>query len=223
MNTKSPRIYQSHRENQRKRILAAAERLFIQQGVDGVTLARIAEEARLSRVTLYEYFSSKQEIAWAVFREVVRELREAVEKEVLQKEGNGLQKVERFFALYGELLESSPEHLRFIAQFNYLYAREGNAERLREMVEEIWPGAYSLQARLIREGMADGSIRPDLDAELAAVAIKNLINGIVSRLALLEENIRGEFHHEALEIYHEISRTYIRGLKPESAGKEREA
>lgn len=216
MKTQSPRIYQTHRENQRKRILTAAEKLFIQQGIDGVTLARIAEEARLSRVTLYEYFSSKQEIAWAVFREVVREMRETMEKEVLQRGGNGLQKIERSFALYAELLEASPEHLRFIAQFNYLYAREGNAVRLREMVEEIWPGAYSLQAQLIREGMADGSIRPDLDAELAAVAIKNLINGVISRLALLEENIRGEFHHEVLEIYREIYRTYIRGLKPES-------
>jgi AcrR family transcriptional regulator len=210
---KSRKTYQAHRENQRERILKAAEALFVQDGIDNVTIAKIAAEAQLSRVTLYEYFSNKQEVAWAVFQSIIVELRMAVESEVVQSSGTGFEKLERYFHLRGTFLQTKPEHLRFTAMFNYLYAREGSPVNLRQAIEAVWPEAYSVVAGFIRQGIQDGSIRPDLDVALSTAAINNLINGVISRLALLESKIEEEFAFHLLDIYQEIGRTYLCGIQ----------
>jgi len=49
----------------RQAILDAAERLFEERGYDNVTTAEIANEANISEKTLFVYFRSKQELAFA--------------------------------------------------------------------------------------------------------------------------------------------------------------
>jgi AcrR family transcriptional regulator len=49
-------IYANHRENQREWILEVAENLFIEKGIEKVTIADIATASRLTRATLYRYF-----------------------------------------------------------------------------------------------------------------------------------------------------------------------
>ncbi len=67
------KIYQNHRENQLERILEAAEKLFIRDGIDNVSMETIADAARLARKTLYQYFSNKQEIACAILQNLTDE------------------------------------------------------------------------------------------------------------------------------------------------------
>ncbi len=50
----------------RERLMAAAQRLFCRYGIQGTGIARILEEARVSRKTLYERFRSKEELLHAV-------------------------------------------------------------------------------------------------------------------------------------------------------------
>ena len=70
------------------------------------------------------------------------------------------------------LLETEPEYIRFIVEFNTLYAREGTPARVRQ--------TYSIGSEIIiifiQQGIADGSIRPDLDANFLAAAIFNLVS-----------------------------------------------
>jgi AcrR family transcriptional regulator len=63
---KKKETYQNHRDNQRERILDTAERLFIQEGIDNVSISAIADAVRIARRTLYQYFPDKQEISWAI-------------------------------------------------------------------------------------------------------------------------------------------------------------
>ncbi|AEJ60738.1 regulatory protein TetR [Spirochaeta thermophila DSM 6578] len=56
-------IYKAHRKNQRERILNAAGKLFLEKGVDSVSIEAIAKEAMITRRTIYQYFDNKFEIA----------------------------------------------------------------------------------------------------------------------------------------------------------------
>ena len=52
--------YTKHRQNQRETILNEAEDLFIKKGIEQVTISDITKIARITRPTVYQYFSSKE-------------------------------------------------------------------------------------------------------------------------------------------------------------------
>src|SRR5947208_14533397 len=65
--------YHAHRERQRRRILAAASALFDERGIDRVTMAEITSASGVQPSTMYQYFSSKDDIVWAILGEVMQE------------------------------------------------------------------------------------------------------------------------------------------------------
>jgi AcrR family transcriptional regulator len=201
--------YTVHRENQREHILEAAEQLLIRDGIDRVSLSDIARMARITRNTLYEYFPNKEEIVWAIFQKLVEGGRAGYIAKFQMAEGNGFQRIEKFLWMFVEQLAADPKHLRFIVEFNTLYAREGNPARVRQM----WAEGYVLLTDLFRQGIADGSIRPGLDPELASSAMLNLLNGMNSRFALLGELIHEEYGQPVMDIYREICRAFLRGIQ----------
>lgn len=213
---KSSKIYHSHRENQRERILEVAERLLIRKGIDNVSLSEIARETRMTRATLYEYFPNKQEMAWAIFQKIMEDIYVTHAADLSQPQGNGFQRIENFMQMLVGLLETHPEHLRFIVEFNTLYAREGNPARVRQ----CWAGGYDMLTQMIRMGMSDGSLRPDLNPDLLAVALLNLLAGMNSRFALLGELIREEYGQPVKDIYQEICRAFLRGIQSSVSSQE---
>lgn len=213
-NSPRPRkVYQGHRDNQRERILEAAQVLFIREGIDRVTLSEIASSARLSRVTLYEYFPDKQEIAWAVFEKVVAEMRGSLTQQNDQPLFSGYQMLEAFIENRLGMFINSPDHLRYIAVFNYLYAREGGAARMRGILEQELPGYYGLPAEWIRAGIVDGSIRADVDADLGAASVFNLLSGMDARFSLMGGVVQEEYGYSVVEMYRDICRSFLRGIR----------
>lgn len=212
--TETHRYYSNHRESQRERILEVAEKLFIRDGIDSITLAQIAITARLTRVTLYQYFPDKKEIAWAVFKKVIDELQAVMETEIAQINSSGYAKIERILFTAIESLETQTDSLRFIAMFNFLYAREGIPVRMRGILEQaLMTGKNGSTADFIREGIADGSLRLDLDADLAAAALSNLLAGMTSRFALLGTNVEQEYGYKNSILFREICENFLRGIR----------
>jgi AcrR family transcriptional regulator len=219
--SKKRKKYQQHRENQRGRILEAAEHIFIRDGIEHVSLSDIAEVARITRMTLYEYYPNKQAIAWAVFQKFMEDLQTSFSDERQPPGKNGFQRIERAMLASLDLLEQHPEHLRFLVEFNSLYAREGDPVRLRQVVEHVWPENYDMFARMIQQGIADGSLRPDLNPGLLSAAILNLLNGMNSRFALLGHLIGDEYGQPVKDIYREICRTFLRGIQSPGSSEEK--
>lgn len=68
----------------RKEILEAAERIFVQQGYDGATIRKIADEVGLSSTALYMHFADKSEILYEICRNVFTTLK-ARQDEVIHR------------------------------------------------------------------------------------------------------------------------------------------
>jgi TetR/AcrR family transcriptional regulator len=56
------RVRQARRESAREQILAAAERVFARAGLQGATMAAIAEAAALPKANLHYHFGSKEDL-----------------------------------------------------------------------------------------------------------------------------------------------------------------
>ena len=207
-NQTTPKIYQNHRENQLERILEAAEALFIQDGVDNVSMSAIANAARLSRKTLYVYFSSKEDIAWAIMQNLVDERTTDMALPQIP-EGSGFQRVEFYLLHMVNRLVTYPEHMRFVAEFSTLYAREGDPIHVRQMFAR----GGNVLSQMIQQGIADGSVRPDVDPSRLTNAILNLVSGMNCRFALLGNQISKEYDQPVMDIYRDICLIFLRGIQ----------
>jgi len=211
---KITRTYRSHRESQRERILEAAERLFIEQGIDGISLSDIARAARVTRNTVYEYFPNKQEVAWAILQKIFEQGSADFQD---APGGSGFERIRRAMFLFIE--RANPDHSRYIVEFNSMYAREGGSERMRAITGRSPDDAPGSFYALVRLGIADGSLRPDLDPDLVAAAIWNLLSGMNARFALLGEHITTEYGRPPGEIFREILRAFLRGIQSNTSGE----
>ncbi len=203
--------YHAHRERQRRRILDAAETLFDQRGIDRVSMADITSASGIRASTLYEYFSNKDGIVWAIVSELFAVASENAKKR-MDGVSSGLAKITALLEFMADELERSPAKVRFMAQFDAMYARDWPAERLLTLESQINPQGFRFFSKLIRAGMADGSLRPDLDPDLTLHAVINGVIGAQRRLASLGSKVEIEYGQPIDRLFRETIRLLVLGL-----------
>jgi len=204
--------YRAHRERQRRRILDAAERLFDEHGIDRVTMAEIISTSGLRASTMYQYFSNKDDIVWAILGEVLADLA-AEAKESIGTARTALDKITALLQLIADRLANDQAQVRFMAQFDAMYARDWPAERLLTLEAQINPLGFRYFGTLIREGIADGSLRPDLDPDLTMHAVINAVIGAQRRLASLGNRVQLEYGQPIERLFRETIRVILLGLR----------
>lgn len=207
------KVYQQHRERQRASILETARELFIQKGIQHTTLGEIAAEVGVTRATIYQYFANQTDIAWAILEASFEEIREDVARELYAGE-TGYQQIEAFLTYFLQALTSSPVQIRFLAQFDVMYASSQEVERLLSLVKRTLGSAVEPIAEAVQRGMADGSLRSDLDPTLAAAAVVNMAIAMVVRLEAHRKSITIEYGHTPEEIFTQASQLLLRGMSP---------
>jgi AcrR family transcriptional regulator len=208
------RAYQAHRQKQRHLILEAAQTLFDLRGIERVTMADIITTSGLMRSTIYQYFSSKDEIIWALVRQVLEHTNAILQQTLQGVDGTALATITAILGHLGDELVAHPEKVRFMAQFDALYARDWSAEQLLAVEAQIIPqGLGPTLTALVRAGVADGSLRADLDPELTMHAILNAAIGAQRRLASLGARVEQEYGQPIDRLFHEACRIILLGLQ----------
>lgn len=204
--------YGAHRERQRRRILDAASKLFDQRGIDRVTMAEITGASGIQPSTMYQYFSSKDDVVWAILEDYLRERSEPAAA-AMKDAPNGLARITALLDLMADDLTKDPEKVRFMAQFDAMYARDWPVERLLSLESQIHPESFHFFSELIREGIADGSLRADLDPDLTMHAVVNAVIGAQRRLAALGSKVETEYGKPIDQLLRESIRVLLLGLR----------
>ena len=154
-----------HPEQTVQLILDTASALFFQKGYDKTTLQDIIDATKLSKGAIYHHFASKEAILIAV-ADRMGEYNCAVLSEVRDRKGlTGAEKLREMFrtavrlSFQGGILNMLPfliENPKFMAL------------QMESILNEAAP-CYVLP--ILREGIADGSIRADYPEQLAAVLL----------------------------------------------------
>ena len=156
-----------------QQILTAALRVFARDGISRSRIADIAAEAGISTSTLYEYYKSKEDLAYDV----------------------PLSHLADFFELYQQAAQgktSAKDRLLLYLAMSADYARE-HAEWARLLYLEIWPSVFVSEAELrhsiddfarvivflIREGIAEGWIKQDSNPYETAALLLGGVNQLI--------------------------------------------
>ncbi len=149
-----------------ERLLEAGRRALERWGWGGATVERIASEAGLSRVTLHRRGVGKDQILAALLDEAVDDYRRALWP-ALTGDGPG---ASRLRSGLEALCEVAERHLSVLialqAQSDALFHDEGNGRG------EVATRSVFVEplARLVRDGIADGTLKAGDADELATVA-----------------------------------------------------
>jgi hypothetical protein len=122
-------------------------------------------------------------------------------------------KITALLEAFGDELAEHPARARFMAQFDAMYALDWPVERLLAVEERIFPDRFREFAALIRDGIADGSLRSDLDTELTMHSIVNAVIGTQRRLASLGSRVEKEYGQPIDLLFRETIRILLLGLR----------
>ncbi|HEY6491470.1 MAG TPA: hypothetical protein VIY99_20250 [Terracidiphilus sp.] len=141
-------------------------------------------------------------------------------KQATEGAPSALARIEALLETMADELSNSQVKVRFMAQFDAMYARDWPAERLISLESQINPEGFQVFTDLVRDGIKDGSLRSDLDPELTLHAVLNAVIGAQRRLASLGNKIEQEYGKPIDSLFRETIRVILLGLRaPETSAR----
>lgn len=93
--------------NARKRIVETAEKLFYAEGIRAVGIDRVIAEAGVAKMTLYNHFSSKDDLVVEVLKYREEQFDLYLRQRMLEHQSQGLNPLKAFFAALKDWFQSA--------------------------------------------------------------------------------------------------------------------
>jgi AcrR family transcriptional regulator len=184
-------------EETRASILRHAVALCSVEGLEGLSIGRLAERSGMSKSGLFSHFGSKDALQQAVLESVVEDFRTRVILPAL-REASGVRRMRRLFALW---LAWASEEQRdgacpLLGASIELDDRPGE---LRDYLVEKQRAWLDCIARIAAKAIADEEFRDDLDVEQFAFEFNNIGLGFNFAHRLLDDARARERAADAFE------------------------
>lgn len=179
--------------HRRNTIIDAAEKIFFSKGVTIATMDEVADEAELSKGTLYLYFKNKQELYLAINERGLRVLEQKF-KDAVDSQEIGIDKVVAIGHAYIEFYKQYPNYFNAMVYYesNELDFSEENECALA--CEEQGQKTLQVVASAVQNGIDDGSIRSELHPFETAVILWGQSTGMI-QIAAIKGNHLEEKHN----------------------------
>jgi AcrR family transcriptional regulator len=173
--TVTRRRQRSDGQRSREAILKGASELATIEGLEGLSIGRLADHIGMSKSGLYAHFGSKEELQLAT----IDAAQEIFDREVVGpalEQPQGLAQVLAFSEGYLSYLERHvfPGGCFFASVAAEVDSRDG---RVTDRLRDLMGGGMQWLAGLLREAQARGEVDPAADADQLAFEIDALLHG----------------------------------------------
>jgi AcrR family transcriptional regulator len=168
------------REEKQQAIVAAALEVFAERGFSAATIDEIARASGLGKGTIYEYFASKEDLFFAVFRGFVGQLLERARALSARPLPSAADRVR---TLILGLVDIDEEARRlFPLTFEFWAASASASPELRARVGRLFRDSYADLGRMladtIRDGVNGGEFDPSTDVAAIAAVLVGSMDGL---------------------------------------------
>ena len=179
----------SKKTRTRLNILRCAQKTFLDKGYHNTEMGDIARIAKIDKRTIYRYFDSKEALAFSVWKKVIADVMDVG----LNAEGNsGYEKVEFLLNSYLEKFNDNQNIVRFLGQFDHIFTNEyPNVDEADEF-ESYIKNRDNEMLEYLEEGIEDKSIKNDIDVNLVAATISNIMMSLSQRVVIRGEHLKKE-------------------------------
>jgi AcrR family transcriptional regulator len=158
-------------------LVQAALEVFSKQGFAATRVSDIAEYAGVGKGTVYEYFSSKEELFFEVFEWFNQEIRSRVDAE-LESTSSARDVLLAILRSSAELITEHREI--FSMNLDFWAASRGSTfeDRFSTACRQLYREYRGVVADVIRRGQQEGEFRPEIDPELLAALVVSALDGL---------------------------------------------
>lgn len=154
-------------------MLRAALKLIGQRGYRGTSLAAIGEEAGYSRGLVTERFGSKDGLLWVLVKNMMRAYRREVRANEAELVG-----IERLCSLVDSHRRALDRAEPVRALYALMFEAMGPIPQLQPEIQLLHDNFRAAIEKTVRDGIAAGAIRADVDPSAQAVVLLGTLRGI---------------------------------------------
>jgi len=175
----------------RERVLAAALTLYMEQGLDGVSIRTIAERIEFSPGTIYLYYRDKSDLLFALYNHAFGlYYTEQLQGSQIPDPVDRLRADCRHYVLWG---------LAHPKLYELMYILDVPMDVIaREQCVDIGRRSFEVLREVVGRAVAAGRLRIK-DTELATTLLWNLLHGIVSLILKRRVLVRPEELHRTVD------------------------
>ncbi len=171
------------RDENKLRVIKAAQELFISDGVANTSINRIASEVGLSPMSIYRYFGNKVNLVLAAWRDALGVFYEGYMQRYNERAKglkNGYERCVAAMEEYNNTYMLFPEWYRYTREMlSYTAAPEGSGIDIGSVFWQFYDKEIPLPiVHSLEEGIADGSIRADVNVRMLLQLIVNAYTGV---------------------------------------------
>jgi AcrR family transcriptional regulator len=204
---------EKNKETSKHNIVEVSKELFLERGFSQTNMAEIAEMAKISRKTLYRYFSSKEEIAMEIELDVFKTFVSIQEKYVITLIGNGYEKLTKYLEKLDSMVDELSQLIRFTGMFDYYLVGEyPNLEGQKEFIQLIEKVDEPF-IQFLSEGIKDGSIVSDVEIAYLARTISNSFLALAQRVVTRQTHLNEELNIDSRKILSVQRELFLKALK----------
>jgi TetR/AcrR family fatty acid metabolism transcriptional regulator len=163
------------KEIREKQIKEAALKLFSEQGFHKTTITQISQAADLGKGTIYWYWKSKEELAFSLVEDMLKDFVRLIEG-AREGKGEAMERFERMVTEVAELYYRETEYLRLLWKFrvdrSYIFSEDYTNKvasyyvRMRRALED-----------LLDQGIRNGEFR-EMDTRRMAFILLGIAEGL---------------------------------------------
>ena len=162
-------------------ILKGAESIFAQKGFHEATISEIAKKSKVSEATIYEYFSSKEELLFSIPAQTTRQYEEK-NREILKHIHGAANKLRFLIYRHLGLYAENPDYANIV-----MLILKGHRNFQKTDAYKIVQSTARITTKVLEEGIQNGEFRTDIQPHLVRAMIWGTVEHLVTRKCLLGE------------------------------------
>lgn len=197
--------------DKRERILAAAVKVFAENGFHNSKVSEIAKKAKVADGTIYLYFKNKDDILISLFEKSLTLLINNVVN-AIKAVSDPLEKLRMFIRMHLQTVEQNPgfaEVMQVELRQSHKFMKEYVPERLAEYLNII--------SDIIEEGKKDGHIKPEIHPALFKRALFGAMDEIALHWVLIKRQKRKTY--ELSDSAERLCNIFIAGISSSPSPK----
>ncbi len=198
----SPKIID--KDKKREEIFRSAMKVFARKGVHDFKMIDIAETAGVGKGTLYEYFSSKEQLVEGCFSVLLEDF-DAHMKSQLSDITDPAEKMKQYIATSFDFFRQEKDRLDILFDLYASGIPHSGGRPLFERLSGSYRRVKEYLASIVNEGVQQGVFRP-IDADLVSAMLAALLDGILFHAAMGVTTI------ESKALPRKLTDVFLRGI-----------
>jgi AcrR family transcriptional regulator len=163
----------------RAAILKGAESIFAKKGFHEATISEIAKKSKVSEATIYEYFSSKEELLFSIPAQTTHQYVEK-NREILKYIQGAASKLRFLIYRHLGLYAENPDYANIV-----MLILKGHRNFQKTDAYKIVQSTARITTQVLEEGIQNGEFRSDIKPHLVRAMIWGTVEHLVTRKCLL--------------------------------------